>query len=120
LSRDPAGSRRHRIGRSAYCRPGRGRGHWTKRANPSRCGVDGFSALTLALPLRRQKEARCARRARDSRRQALGAVELERQDWPEGAPIIYAAHHEPNLGVVDTVKTDDPERHCTVLVVEPI
>ena len=46
---------------------------------------------------------------------ALGAVELGRPDWPDGA-IIYRGD-EPNLRVVGRVATDDSEHGFDVLVV---
>jgi hypothetical protein len=47
----------------------------------------------------------------------LGAVELERAEWPPGA-IIDGDGDEPTLRVVDVIVNDDPETF-DVLVVEP-
>jgi hypothetical protein len=47
---------------------------------------------------------------------ALGAVELRRPDWPDGA-IIYRGD-EPNLRVVGRVAAYDREHGFDVLVVE--
>ena len=51
----------------------------------------------------------------------LGTRELGRPDWPPGS-VIYTGPGEPNLGVVDVLKTEndgDPERF-KVLVVEEV
>jgi hypothetical protein len=47
---------------------------------------------------------------------ALGAVELDRSDWHDGA--IIDRGDEPNLRVVGLVATDDREHGFDVLVVE--
>ena len=47
---------------------------------------------------------------------ALGAIELGRPDWPDGA-IIYRGD-EPNLRVVCRVATNDREHGFDVLFVE--
>jgi hypothetical protein len=47
--------------------------------------------------------------------EVLGAMELGPPDWPIGSTIYMG--DEPNLRVVDTLPSDDPEL-VTILVVE--
>ncbi len=48
---------------------------------------------------------------------ALGAVELDRSDFPDGS--VFDRDHRPSFRVVARIEADDAEEF-TVLVVEPV